>query len=54
MMMDFLKYKKKGKKDFCNLPKGYKIIITERDVFVRKSKRVQYTLLKLYENKRRA
>ena len=54
MMMDFLKYKKKGKKDFCNLPKGYKIIINERDVFVRKSKRVQYTLLKLYENKRRA
>ena len=24
MMMDFLRFKKEGKKDFCNLSKGYK------------------------------
>ena len=54
MMMDFLRYKKEDKKDFCKLPKGYKIIINEQDVVVIKSKRVEYTPSKLYENKRRA
>ena len=39
-------------KEFCNLPEGYKII-NEQDVVTRKSKRVEYILSKLYENKRR-
>ena len=41
-----------GKNKFYNLPDGYKIIINEQDVVVRKSKRVEYTQSKLYENKR--
>ena len=43
---------KRMQKEFCNLPEGYKII-NEQDVVTRKSKRVEYILSKLYENKRR-
>ena len=39
----FLRCKNEGKKDFCNLLEGYKIIVNEQDVVVRKSKRVKYT-----------
>ena len=40
------------KKTKNNLPEGYKIIIN--DVVVRKSKRVEHTSSRLYENKERA
>ena len=51
--MDILKHKKEAKTNFCNLVQDYKII-NEQDVVVRKSKRVEYTPSKLYENKRKA
>ena len=44
---------KKDKKDFCNVPEGYKMIMNEQDVVARNSKRVKYTTSKLYENKGR-
>ena len=53
MIMDILKHKKEAKTNFCNLVEDYKII-NEQDVVVRKSKRVEYTPSKLYENKRKA
>ena len=42
------------KKTKNNLPEGYKIIINEQDVVVRKSKRVEHIPSRLYENKERA
>ena len=42
------------KKTKNNLPEGYKIIINEQDIVVRKSKRVEHTPSRLYENKERA
>ena len=50
----FLRYKKNAKIYFWNLPKVYKLIINEQGVFVRRSKRVEHTPSKLYENKGRA
>ena len=40
---EFLRCRKEGKKDFCNLHEGYKIILNEEDIVVRKSKRVKHT-----------
>ena len=54
IMMDFLRYKKKGKRIFVTCPRVTKLIINEQDVIARKSKGVAYTPPKLYENKRRA
>ena len=52
-MVDFLRCKKEVKTNFCHLVQGYKIV-SEQDVVVRKSKRIEYTPSKLYGNKRRA
>ena len=45
----FFEVKKEGQMIFCNLP-----IINEQDVAFRSCKKVEYTPLKLYEDKRRA
>ena len=37
-MMDFLRCRTEGKKDFCNLVEGTKLIINEQDVAVKKAK----------------
>ena len=38
MMMDFLRCRTEGKKDFCNLVESTKLIINEQDVAVKKAK----------------
>ena len=50
----FFEVKKGGKKYFCNLPGVTKLIINGQHVAVRTCKKVEYTPLKLYENKGRA
>ena len=54
MMRDFSRFKRNTKKISCNLPGVTKLIINEQDVSVRTCKKVDYTTLKLYENKGRA
>ena len=54
MIMDFLRCKNEGLKDFCNLPGVTKLIINEQDITVRTCKKVEYTTSKLYENEGRA
>ena len=54
MIWSFWGVKKEGRKDFCNLPGVAKLIINEQDITVRTCKKVKYTPLKLYENKRSA
>ena len=49
----FFEVLKEGEKDFVTCPRSYKII-NEHDVVVKKSKTVEYTPSKLYENKTRA
>ena len=55
MMMDFLRYKKEAKKDFCNLAEGYK---TNKEMnktsLLEKVKESKNTPSKLYENEGRA
>ena len=41
-------------KNFCNLPGVTKLIINEQDIFVETCKKVEYTPLKLHEDKGRA
>ena len=43
MIMDFLRCKNEGLKDFCNLPGVTKLIINEQDITVRTCKKVEYT-----------
>ena len=55
MKMDILRYKRRHepkKEDFCSLLEGYKKI-HEQDDIVTESKGVEYTPMKLYENKTR-
>ena len=53
-MMDFLRCRTEGKKDFCNLVEGTKLIINEQDVTVKKAKELNIPGQNCMEKKERA